>query len=57
MAGWAGEVMGEIVRTEAGRVWAFGKRIGEMKGGHLSRDISARLSTMEKVEGQARWEG
>jgi len=39
----------------AGSVFeARGKRIGEMKGGQLSRDISARLSTIVLVLGQGR---
>jgi hypothetical protein len=32
MSGWAGEVRGEILEREGGKVWVFGKRIGEMKG-------------------------
>ncbi len=47
-------MIGESAVREAGRVvWARGKRIGEMKGGQLRRDISARLSTMVFVLGQA----
>jgi len=53
--GWAGDVMGESAVRDAGSVvWASGKRIGEMKGGQLRRDISARLSTIVLVLGHAR---
>ena len=51
MAGCAEEVMGEMEPRRLGRVSVSGKRMGEMKGGHLWREISARLSTMSKVPG------
>jgi len=50
--GWAEDVIGERVVRDAGRVvWASGKRIGEINGGQLSRDISAKLSTIVPVLG------
>lgn len=53
--GWADDVMGaRPVRVAGSVVWASGKRIGEMNGGQLSRDISARLSTTVLVLGHAR---
>ena len=46
--------MGDKAVREGGRVvWARGKRIGEMNTGQLRRDISARLSIMVFVLGQA----
>lgn len=35
ISGWAGEVIGDIAESVAGRVVLFGKRIGEVKGLYL----------------------
>lgn len=51
MAGWAGEVIGEMDVNRFGSVSALGKRMGDTKGGQRCREISARLSTMSKVPG------
>lgn len=32
ISGWAGEVMGEMLRRVGGSVVLFGKRMGEMNG-------------------------
>ncbi len=56
--GWAGEVTGEISLRVGGRVFSrLGKRMGEVKGGQLRRDISARQSTMVFVVGHGRLAG
>lgn len=47
--------MGAMADRLDGSVFeARGNRMGETKGGQLSRDISARLSTMVFVLGQGR---
>lgn len=51
IAGWAGSVIGAMAKSEEGKVFVFGKRMGEMKAGHFSREIEAKLSTMSKVLG------
>lgn len=55
---WAGETIGDIAVSEAGS-WAFllGKRMGDMKGGHFRREISASESTISYVPGQGRFAG
>lgn len=51
--GCAGDVIGAMAERLCGSVFeARGKRIGETKGGQLSRDISARLSAIVFVLGQ-----
>lgn len=40
--------------TLLGRVSELGNIMGEVKDGHFSFEISARLSTMSKVEGHLR---
>lgn len=56
--GWAAEVIGEIWLRVGGRVFSrLGKRMGEIKGGQLRRDISARESTMVFVVGHGRLAG
>lgn len=57
MAGWAVLVIGPIAVTDEGSVLVFGKRIGDMKGGHLRRATSERLSTMCDGLGQCNPEG
>jgi len=56
--GCAGDVIGAMAERLCGSVLdARGKRIGETNGGQLSRDISARLSTIVLVLGQVRDDG
>ena len=44
MRGWAWEERGEMELSVGGRVEVMGKSVGEMKGGHFNRAISARES-------------
>lgn len=55
--GWAEDVMGARRVREGGRVGVEGKRMGEMKGGQLSWDISASESTIVFVLGHERFGG
>lgn len=55
--GWAGDVMGASWMREGGRVGVEGKRIGDINGGQLSRDISASESTILFVLGHERFGG
>lgn len=54
MAGWAGEVIGEIAVRLLGRVSWEGKRMGDVKAGHFNLEIWAKLSAMSKVPGHGR---
>lgn len=54
MAGWAGDVMGEMEQRLLGRVSVSGNRMGETKGGHRAREICARLLTISKGPGHER---
>ena len=56
--GCADEVMGEMAARDGARPsLAFGKRIGETKGGYLNLESVARPSTISSLFGQGRLAG
>jgi hypothetical protein len=57
MEGCAGETMGEMEERISGRVLAWGKRMGDEKGGKRREAILGSESRMSKLSGQGRWAG
>ena len=57
MEGCAGETMGDIEERVSGRVLAFGKRIGEEKGGNRRDAILGSASTTVVESGHGKCEG